>query len=60
MTDPLSVDIDLLTGGEGDLSFLQFTDLSSAGIDIFGMESLSTNAEGNLDLFCLPEEQLLA
>jgi len=60
MTDPLSVDNDLLTGGDGDLGFPEIANLSSARKDIFGVISLSANAEGNLDLLCLPEEQLLA
>ena len=61
MTDPLSVDIDLLlTGGDGDLPFPELTIFSSARRDIFGMESFSINVEGNLDLLCLPEEQVLA
>ena len=60
MTDPLSVDIDLLlTGGDGDLPFPELTNFSSARRDIFGMESFSINVEGNLDLLCLPEEQVL-
>ena len=60
MTDPLSVDCDLLTGGDGDLPFTEITDLSSVIRDVLGIESLSINVEGNLDLLCLPEEQLLA
>lgn len=60
MTAPLSVDIDRLTGGDGDLCFPEITNLSSAGKGIFGMISFSVNAEGNLGLLCLPEEQLLA
>jgi hypothetical protein len=60
MTDPLSVDVDLLTGGDGDLPFRELASFSSVRRDIFGMDSLSINAEGNLDLLCLPEEQLLA
>lgn len=59
-TDPLSVDNDLLIGGDGDLGFPELANLSSAGKGTFGVISLSANAEGNLDLLCLPEEQLLA
>lgn len=58
-TDPLSVDNDLLIGGDGDLGFPELANLSSDGKGTFGV-SLSANAEGNLDLLCLPEEQLLA
>lgn len=61
MTDPLSVDIDLLrTGGDGDLLFPELTIFSSARIDIFGIDSFSICIEGNLDLLCLPDEQVLA
>lgn len=60
MKAPLSVDIDLLTGGDGDLGFPEITNLSSPSNGIFGVISFSANAEGNLDLLCLPEEQLLA
>ncbi|KAM1099112.1 hypothetical protein ACFX2B_005675 [Malus domestica] len=60
MKAPLSVDIDLLTGGDGDLRFPGMTNLSSTSNGIFGAISLSANAEGNLDRLCLPEEQLLA
>jgi hypothetical protein len=56
VTEPLSVDIDLLIVGDGDLCFPELTDFSSDTRDIFGMESLSINVEGNLDLRCLPEE----
>lgn len=61
MRDPLSVEIDLLTGGDGDvLSFAELDRLSSTAEAIFGPAvSLSVSAEGNLDLRCLPEEQLL-
>ncbi|MCI23649.1 hypothetical protein A2U01_0044831 [Trifolium medium] len=55
-----TVDVDLLTGGDGVLPFRELTSFSSVRRDIFGMDSLSINAEGNLDLLCLPEEQLLA
>ena len=59
MTVPLSFDNDLLTGGDGDLPFPELTNFSSLRRVIFGIESLSINDEGNLDLLCLPEEQLL-
>lgn len=45
MVDPLSVDIDLLTGGDGDLGFCP---------------PFLSRAVGNLVFLCLPEEQLLA
>lgn len=57
---PLSVDMDLLTGGDGDLAFAELANLSSARIGILGSISLSVSADGNLDLLCLPEEELLA
>ena len=59
MTALLSVETDLLTGGDGDLALLKPTDLSSARKGIFGTISLSVNLAGNRDLLCLPEEQLL-
>lgn len=55
---PLSVDIDLLIGGDGDLGFPELelvVDLSSAKNGIF-ITSFSVNVEGNLDLLCFPEE----
>lgn len=57
---PLSVDIDLLTEGDGVLGFVGPPSLSSVRTGIFGIVSLSEKAEGNLDLLCFPEEQLLA
>lgn len=59
MRADLSVDIDLLIGGDGDLGFIEPTDLSSARRGTLGMKSLSVNFEGNRDLLCLPVEQLL-
>lgn len=59
MRAPLSVDIDLLTGGEGDLGLPEHVDLSSGRKDNFGSTSLSVNLEGRRYFLCLPEEQLL-
>lgn len=55
---PRSVDIDLLTGGDGDLGLMELTGLPSE-TGIFVVTSLSMNLEGNRSLLCLPEEQLL-
>jgi hypothetical protein len=59
MWAPLSVEIDLLTGGDGDLGFVELANISSPKNGILGNISLSVSEEGNLDLLCLPEEQLL-
>lgn len=56
MMAALSVDIDLLIGGDGDRGF---RDLSSARRGPFVTASLSVNFEGNRDRLCLPVEQLL-
>jgi hypothetical protein len=56
---PLSVEVDLLTGGDGDLGFAELANLSSPRKGILGNVSLSVSEEGKLDLLCLPEEQLL-
>lgn len=56
MRAPLSVDIDLLIGGDGDLAFMEATEDRRGNL---GMKSLSVNFEGNRDLLCLPVEQLL-
>ena len=49
----------IFTEGDCDLPFPKLTVFSLVSRDIFGMESLSINAKGNLDLLCLPEKQLL-
>lgn len=56
--EPLSVDVDLLIGGDGDLGLMELIDLSSARKGIFGTTSLSVNLEGTRGLLCFPEEQL--
>lgn len=60
MKEPLSVDNDLLGGGDGDLGLTVDTDLSSARKGIFGTKSLSVNLDGSRDFLCLSDELLLS
>lgn len=59
MRAPRSVDVDLLTGGDGDLSFLEVMKLSSAIKGSFVSCSLSDNPKGRQLVLCFPEEELL-